>query len=291
MIRGKLLKKAFLIGAPGGDNISTKYLPGVEKDLKNVKRFLMSVNGGGWLESEITILPFANFRSVRSELENSQLDYQVIYFSGHGFVYNGYNHLMFQDEPVCDTDLINPYIPKQLIICDACRVPVSFGKISGISPDENDWQNFTGIDWSVREIFDQWIEESENGVQIFHAVPHGFSALDTHHGGLFTKRLIDAAEKEMITYDEYSFASLNDIVNYLNHPDIAQYKAYNMPQRTYCKGNLNVPFAVSLPTDLCSEESYVLERGTGIVSQQTNWGGLALFALGVVAIATMLDTK
>ncbi len=50
-------RKAILIGSPNGGP-SAPFLSGVLEDLKNIKMFLQSSNGGNWQEgSEIIELP------------------------------------------------------------------------------------------------------------------------------------------------------------------------------------------------------------------------------------------
>lgn len=286
----QILKRAYLIGAPGGPVNHTKELTGVGKDLRRVKRFLKSKSGGQWLDSEIIVLSWAEFSLIRHQLANTHADYRLIYFSGHGFYKDGRNHLMFQDGWVLDTDLIHPFIEKQEILCDSCRTFVDLGRISGITP-RDEWKNFKGDDLEVHHLFNDWVTDSPNGVQIFHAVPPGIAALDTPDGGMFTNSLLDAAENDMTAYEDYSFATLRGIVDYLNHPQISRYRPYLQPQLTYEEGYLNVPFAVGMPASMREAQTEVVLPEPATVSQGINWGGLALFALGVTAAAALIDNR
>lgn len=287
----KLIKHAYLIGAPGGPENGTDFLHGVSNDPLTVKRFLKSRNGGAWHENEITILSFAHYTAIKDRLDFTYEDFRLTYFSGHGFIHEatGNNCLLFQDGWVYDTDLINPYILKQAIICDSCRNFIDLGKISGIEKDQEEWRNAAGDD-IVRELFDQWIISSPNGIQIFHAVPTGYSALDTRSGGLFTNRLIEAAKNDIEKTDDYSYATLDQFINYLSHPDKSYNKAERMPCLTYYEGNLQVPFAIGLPYQVprqVLQPVYHLPPQT--INNGINWNMIGKIALGVIVATAILD--
>jgi hypothetical protein len=290
--RNKLIKHAYLIGAPGGPENGTDFLHGVSNDPLNMKRFLKSRNGGAWRENEITILSFAHYTAIKDRLDFTYEDFRLTYFSGHGFIdqASGNNCLLFQDGWVYDTDLINPYILKQSIICDSCRNFVDLGKISGIEKEQEEWRNASGDD-IVRELFDKWIMESPNGIQIFHAVASGLIAWDTSSGGLFTNRLIQAAQIEMQQFDDYSYSTLLQFVEYLRHPGISQNKQQRMPSFTYAEGNLKVPFAVGFPA---TKETFIPKAAYNFQFQEAkptfNWPAIG-FAAFCMTAAIALSNK
>ena len=74
-----MIRKALLIGAPGDD------LPGVTKDIANLKDFLLSDAGGAWESREIETLIDPSRILVDSKLSALSLsDYSFVFFAGHG---------------------------------------------------------------------------------------------------------------------------------------------------------------------------------------------------------------
>lgn len=66
---------------------NTNGLKGVQKDLYNFKKFLMSDIGGAWYEKEIFVKENVSKSWLLENIEilrKAKLDYLIIYFSGHG---------------------------------------------------------------------------------------------------------------------------------------------------------------------------------------------------------------
>ncbi len=282
MQRQPISKHAYLIGAPGP---WYNFLPGVVKDLENVKRFLMSPRGGAWLSSEITIISDADFIPARDLLRSHNEDYRLVYFSGHGFSSSDNHHwLSFQDVNVSDLELVHPFILKQTIICDACSDFQDLGSIGGIGQDDEQWVHADGAN-KVRELFNEWIDNSPNGIQIFHSVKPGYSAKDTPVGGIFTNNLLNAVKYKMTPMEDYSYATMDSLVEYLAHSNVSMNLSHLIPWRSYNHGSMRVPFGVCLPAASANE----IERWPKVVLEQdVNWGEVLLTTIGVTVIVGLL---
>ena len=78
-------RKALIVsnpGEPGAEN----YCNGVNVDVRNYSSFLKTPLGGGWYDSEISLLPRPSCSDLEKSVSGlSSYDYTLIVFCGHGF--------------------------------------------------------------------------------------------------------------------------------------------------------------------------------------------------------------
>ncbi len=228
----EVIRKAILIGSPGGKE--TKFLPGVECDLKNMKNFLQSEYGGGFLSHEVVSLYDNTIAQIKSAINNSHCDYLFVYYSGHGYYKDHSNYISLIDGNIKDVDLLNKSY-RQLIIIDACRTFLSTG-LGAIPGFENEWSSYDGIS-STRALFDNYIRLSPIGKIIVHATKPGLISFDTQDGGLFTNALLNAIYYSNPEFN-YSPILINPLLKYV----INKLEGHQVPC-LYREGNMSVPFA------------------------------------------------
>jgi hypothetical protein len=269
---------AILIGAPGDYANGTKHLRGVSEDLKNLKKYLNSEQGGAYLNNEIITINDATREGVLNTIRSVRADFVLIYFSGHGNRNPGIgNFISLQDGVLQDIALLADHLPRQLVIVDACRTFMRLGQISGIPGEEPEqWLHADGFS-VIREIMNERILLSPAGKIVVHAVPEGYSTGDTDSGGIFTNRLLEMCKTGFAPSDTYQFADIAEVVRCLKHP----HNSHNMPHRkpciTYNEGSLQVPFAFCLPQE---QRQPVYFENTDYHSPVTvNWNNVALAAL------------
>lgn len=74
-------RRAILIGDPGPRK---NYLPGVDDDVRNMRGYLLSPRGGGWLPHEITVIWREAKAQILAAVRSIEEDYLFVYYSGHG---------------------------------------------------------------------------------------------------------------------------------------------------------------------------------------------------------------
>lgn len=237
------LRKVFLIGSQTSKG---KHLYGVEHDLRNMRRFLLSVNGGAWLPDEITTFYNEPYADVLNAVRSGAADYVFCYFSGHGFTSGQGNRMMcFKDANLEDVLLLNN-APRQLVIVDACRTLQERGAAIGNIPwAEEQWNNFDGS--SVRAVFDQFILDSPHGALIVHATGHDTYAYEdgVQPGGQFTNTLLQTI----------NYYQLNNYRGPLSVPLLVASASETLQQKlhiqspgiVYRRGHFNVPLALTSP--------------------------------------------
>ncbi len=130
-------RKLLLLGNPGV--IGVNYTPSVQLVLNRYKEYFKSEVGGGWIEdenedySEIIEEPAGNDRNsevtwlaLKLKELNTEVDYSMIVFVGHGGSYLGNDHVQLsQGEPLPLSCLLAPAGRenniKRTVIVDACR--------------------------------------------------------------------------------------------------------------------------------------------------------------------------
>lgn len=233
-------RNVVLISCPGPED---NYLPGSLQDLGNMENFMCSPRGGATERSEIIKFPHAHWKDVKEYLKSATADYQIVYFSGHGYMKGDKRFLCFEDADVCDTDLLT-HNTKQLIVVDACREYIS--GIWGIPEMEDEWDSFTGVT-EARLIFDDYIQKSDEGKLIVHAALAGETASDDRYGdgGAFTLSLLWSALK-VNTGREFTPIHISQLLPIVKKRLHTQFY-YQSPEITDAIGNLTVPFALDVP--------------------------------------------
>lgn len=271
-------RQAILIGAPGGRPNNTNFLTGVEQDLRNVERFLLSPNGGAWKKSEIRIIYHATFGNTSSAIENANADFVFVYFSGHGCCDTSNNRIIsLQDKLVYGIPFFENKGTWQLSIADSCS---NYSQASIGALDVEQWSSFDGSS-IARQKFDNAILNAIPGRQVIFPTQAGYTTRDTIGGGNFTLALLRSAKKRRASTGHIPI-SVNQIVREIPKQELD----YNTPT-IYQSGNTVLPFAVSIPP----QDNDRVARPTSPPKESVNWGGLALLTLGVIGVASLFDDK
>ena len=230
--RGKCMlnKKALIIGCSGD---SESYLPGVEKDVKSIKNFLLSPYGGYWYEEEIIISLNEGKEDIIEKinsLKEKKLDYVFVVFSGHGDfdIQKNERRLWIDDyEFLYESDLLS-LSSKQLIIIDSCAGIEEEKKF--LLPSMEGLLKTASLRINYRKIFENYIMECPNQEIILYSSQKGEYSTDTSKGGLFIQSLLEVAEenkdyKILSALKAFELAEEKVILNskYKQHPDYLVY--------------------------------------------------------------------
>jgi hypothetical protein len=276
------LRKALLIGAPGG--INSNYLHGVPVDLENMFHFLKSPSGGSWYESEIKVIAKASSIDVMLALANIEAEYAYVFFSGHGYTnkHTGQRMLCLQDTDIGDKSFLSSRLSKQLVVIDACRNYVSPG-IGALPPTRGEPDYFAGAPPSAREIFDNYIKTSPPGKIIVHGTQTGLPSNDSRFGGYFTQALLEVGIN-IKSGKEYSAYSIHSLLRHV--PQILrQHNNRQIPSIPYQIGNMRIPFAIEIPRPSIQ----IHQREVAQRSIDPDWSGTALFTLLILILGSALD--
>jgi hypothetical protein len=238
-----ITRKAILIGCPG-DGITSRYLGGVEKDLRNMKKFVMSTKGGSFDEDEVVTLLNPTVNLVLTKIQALRADYVLVYFSGHGFTRLDKRRMIaLRDGNITDLELLNSS-PRQLVLVDACRTQQQISGLSGIPID-----NESAIDHfdeaSTHDYFSELIALSSVGKLIVHATQHGKASIDNSaRGGLFTQALLHVSNR-MNADQAHAPCTVQQILTHVPAV-IKRNGGTQVPAIVYSTGQLTVPFALSM---------------------------------------------
>ena len=178
---------ALLIGNSDG-------LPGVNLDIANWKKFLMSDKGGLWYENEIRILmnpeKIALLSCIKA-IKDSKPDFAIIVFSGHGAYRRSMSTVLEinkQGEKIDENNLIG-IAPRQISVFDCCREVLSEKLL--------EWQNPVQIfaeggvmQLNIRPYYDNRMMEAMPQQICLYACSVGESVMDTVRGGIYTDKLL-----------------------------------------------------------------------------------------------------
>lgn len=185
-----MTRKAILIGSPGQNN-TENYLKGVEIDLLNLTHFLKSSIGGSWTDDEMVVLINEPSKKLIEFFQNTQEDFLLVYFSGHGNQNLHETQLAFNETEAIKISQILSLItsPKSLFIIDTCRKTL----------DEH-FKNMTGPEYTLfenslhqpntRELYIQKIAKCSDGIAIDYSCSVGETSYEAECGGLFTYSLL-----------------------------------------------------------------------------------------------------
>lgn len=179
-------KRVFIIG-------NDRSLQGVKIDIENYRTFLKSPFGGEWYDQEINILLNPTKKLVRdfiSYYKSLNLDYLIVYFSGHG----GYKRstqfeLNAAGESISEIEF-QSISPRQLSIYDCCR-GYEIEKVSPVTLSDS-FINKAHI--HTRRIYEERILQASLNQHVrLYSCGVGESSYDTPEGGLYSKNLIRSA--------------------------------------------------------------------------------------------------
>jgi hypothetical protein len=177
---------------------NTNGLEGTKADVGKLSRFLMSLQGGAWEESEIFPLPDLSRKSLLTYLKKVRqvdVDYAIVMFSGHG----GYRNetvleINQNEETITVSDLL--YLaPRQLSIFDCCRV-MEESRLQKSLLSEGEAMFSSGRD-SIRTIirkkYNARILQSMRQQAVLYACSVGECSYDSKSGAVYIDKLIEIA--------------------------------------------------------------------------------------------------
>lgn len=206
-----ITRKAILIGSP---NVKPM-LPGVTQDLKDIKSFLLSNQGGAWQSSEIVTLLDPSPELVKSHLELSKnIDYVFLTCSGHGEHRFGKSLdetvIYLTDKDVMSINSINPGNKRHFVVVDVCRnlvviteaIKKSFGLEAAVALDS------ARSSINYRKVFDDAVIDTSEGRVVAYSCDVNQSAGDDGNGGVFTQALL-AAPSRFSPKGNYGYGVVN----------------------------------------------------------------------------------
>lgn len=178
-------------------NTESGKLIGTDKDNDNIQEFLKSDVGGQWKNDEVIPLrnPTAHEieQCLAEEFEN--VDYSFIVFSGHGGIdeVSSQDYLEVKD---CDIPISKLFssAPKQTLIIDACRgyysrVADSLQKCFSNLNEES------SIYPKTRFIFDEVVNQAEEGLTILYSASENQSSMATNIGSAYIYSLLSICKE------------------------------------------------------------------------------------------------
>ena len=192
-------RKAILIGAP-----SVKpELPGVVKDINDIKDFLLSNKGGAWRNDEIVILvdkPLAYINYIISLEKNT--DYVFITCSGHGEHRVGAQYglgdtvMYLNENDTIAIDSVNPKNKRHLVVVDVCRTFVRVkNALESFSESARVTLDYAQQTINYRKVFDDAVMLTTEGRIVTYSCEINQAAGDDGNGGVFTQALLDSVGK------------------------------------------------------------------------------------------------
>lgn len=180
-------------------------LPGAEVDIKNYKRFLCSIQGGYWFESEIRTLSKPSKRQLLDEIQSAirEADYLFLTFSGHGYMQKinpqylpptekERTMLCINDSETISIAEINPAM-KNFLIADSCRGVEDLEKAL-LFEDTLRAAYVKSREETSRELFDAAVMKAEAGQVIAYSCGVNEAAgEDKNRGGYFSAAMIECA--------------------------------------------------------------------------------------------------
>jgi hypothetical protein len=181
------------------DDTQSGKLQGPSHDNSNFRRFLKSNLGGAWYDDEIISLNNPSSYEVASclRIHFKYIDYSFIIFSGHGCINVDQNKIQFLE--LSDTDVsifaLRNDSPRQTLIVDSCRGYFSQLEKSIEKALVDSYRAFSGDIQTTRKIYENAIENAEEGWSILYSADENQSALDTSEGGAYLLSLLRVSDK------------------------------------------------------------------------------------------------
>lgn len=179
-------------------------LPGAEADIKNLNRYLTSVNGGAWDEKEIITLKKPSVIDLLTLFKRCEFlsDYMFISFSGHGYMKSppansfpppaetSLTTILLNDTEEITVDKINPCV-KNFLLLDSCR-EFEIAKSARLMEALRGYTEDSSSRSRARQLFDESIEYAGSGQIIaFSCGINKTAGEDPNRGGYFTAAMID----------------------------------------------------------------------------------------------------
>lgn len=195
-------RHAILIASPKLKN--HKDLPGTLVDVKNVKQWLLSNQGGAWESEEIKTFTNPSYDELMPHLKHQVgCDYVFNLFAGHGYMvkvdYSAETVACLRDGVDLRVKMLNPGNKRCSIIADCCRglhvkIPPELvleesirAKYAAKAMDDRA---------RYRALFDKHVVAAEEGALYFYSCGKNQTAADDDdRGGLFTFNFLRAAKE------------------------------------------------------------------------------------------------
>lgn len=154
-------KQAVLIGCR---KKGEEKMQSFENDVNFFKSLLNSVQGGAWLDSEITSFIDPTYEKLLSAFEE-RVDFRFIYFSGHGCISkNGQQYVHVSGNIININQFLNKS-EKEIAIFDCCRTFHPFEELTKKYIVREAKLNFQKT--SIRTIYEQFIKKVKGQLVVF----------------------------------------------------------------------------------------------------------------------------
>ena len=196
-------RHALLIGYSGWD-INGQERLNTSLDIENYKSFLMSLNGGAWLhsdieeENEITVIQDKSLEEINDTIEEIQKEqYDVVFtvFSGHGDYDDIENYCrrleVSKKDCILETDLLK-FADRQILILDSCSGLRSEEKAVRSNSINDGYTLLQGTRefYIARKKYEELCLSCIPQTLRFYAAEAGNYANDTSMGGLYSRALL-----------------------------------------------------------------------------------------------------
>lgn len=186
-------RRALIIGAPDPD------IPGVELDVANYRRFLLSPLGGSWKPEEVITLNSPSKMEVSVQLKAlAGVSYSVTIFAGHGrhLVPPGTTIVKLQKSVEMDSLELRRGAEKHTLILDCCRKPSTRPVMEALMAKAAKQELSLNPD-GCRRAFDYRIDQCGRGLVVLFACSVDEYANESEEGGYYSSSLVRAANEWM----------------------------------------------------------------------------------------------
>ena len=196
-------RRALLIEA--GKAKHQKAIAGPPQDVRRLRLWLTSNNGGAWEDSEIETLSNPTFAEVSAAVTRAgKGEYAFVSFSGHGWIEEDprtggrKQKVIVGSGESIDLASLRPGVKKCTLLCDACREVEQVMKFSEAVAKAmkyaRDREQYTRA--SYRKWYDDAITAAADGAFfLYGCLPNECSYEDPMEGGYFTEAMIVSAAR------------------------------------------------------------------------------------------------
>lgn len=206
-----MTRRALIISNPG-ELGAENYCEGVNKDVINYKKYLMSSVGGGWYEDEIVCLEKPDHILLNKHIKLMEdTEYTLIIFCGHGCTVG--DETIIELNKDCDyrASSLRTGAIKRTIILDCCRVINNSLSESAIYEYSSKLEKSDSYIPLARIYFDAAIQKCNNGIVTTFACDLNETAGDDSRlGGYYSYSLIKSAQswERQLNNSSASYASI-----------------------------------------------------------------------------------
>ena len=177
-------------------------IPGVNNDITLIDEFLRSVSGGAWSENEMVRFVNASRSSLIQHLASikGNLDYLVIFFTGHGF-HDGENTvLQINGSQSINERELSGLCPRQMNIFDCCRkvarVAIEDALLESVNTMSAGLESLSAVYLDATEarlLFNRRVGMAAPQQVTLYSCSKDEYSLDTMRGGLYITALLKKA--------------------------------------------------------------------------------------------------